>query len=481
MAILPWNPSSAGGGGGNVAGDYTFTQNENNELVLNYKGDPVAMQSPEGSWFKTSVSTGVGSLHLGGNESGGIAHSISSCGQNVGFKNEFSRAAEDDKLFFYPAGWQAVTCDGDERIPPAYTRYTTAKAINYPNGLGSSSVPVQYNFSLSVTANSEIYSIYIRMGEDYTGNIKNSIISNVTGAEIYSTATPISQGEGGTVLIKYKYPFKVRVGDSLQLRLIKDDGTYLKTHSGTIDSSIPWRGVVSANFEDAPIVAPAIGDTKYSYRTTDHEGWILLNGRDVSALTASQRSNLASAGLNWTTIPATGGRTTIATGSGAPYVLGTFGGSILIQRENLPNFTLTGKTAGKNIDHTHGVSLTTGTESAGHTHTSGNLAAGSAGAHTHPNTTPINTTSVQFGGAVSAYTIGVATSSSAGDHTHPITGSTGDRSATHTHSISGNTASMNGNQTHDHDYTTQSINGNVTQVGYFQPYVALSHFVYVGL
>ena len=183
---------------GKMPGGYEYKANELGHLEL-WKGDvKVAVQSPDCSWFRDNIGTGVGSLHLGGNESGGVAHSLSSAGQNIGFKNEFSRATDDDKLFFYPA-WQAVTCDGNERIPPFYTRYTSEKTANYPVGVDSYSGAVPYDFPVTITSNAEVYDVYIRLGEVYTGTVKNSIISNVTGVEIFATDVQISGTEGQTI------------------------------------------------------------------------------------------------------------------------------------------------------------------------------------------------------------------------------------------------------------------------------------------
>lgn len=473
-----------GSASGKLPGQYKFQVNAQEQLELWKDDEKVAMQSPDGSWFTNSISTGVGSLHLGGNESGGMAHSLSSAGQNIGFKNEFSRATDDDKLFFYPP-WQAVTCDGDERIPPSYTRYTGGKTVNYPVGLGSYSVAVAYNFPVTFISNSEVYDVYIRLGEPYNGVVKNSILSNVTGAEIYATDVQVSGTEGQTIRIKYKYPFRVRAGDNLQLRLIKEDGTFLMTHSGVLDNNVPWRRIDSASFEDAPIVGPSIGDVKHSFRTTDHEGWVTMNGRATSTLTASQRANLTAAGISWTSIPNTQGRLTMA--SGGSWGNATIGGSYTIARNSLPNFTLTGETLDTNTDHTHaGTTLTARMVNTDHTHGVGSLTVPSGGAHGHTYSfANASGRTLSAGGSFSFNELGgytTATVAGEGNHTHSITGSTASASSNtqHQHPIDGNTGTMQSNVQHKHSYTTQSINGNVTQTQHLQPYIALTQFVFVG-
>ena len=484
---IKFGGKGSGSASGKLPGQYKFQVNAQEQLELWKDDERVAMQSPDGSWFADNISTGVGSLHLGGNASGGMAHSLSSTGQNIGFKNEFSRSAEDDKLFFYPP-WQAVTCDGDERIPPSYTRYTSGKTVNYPVGAGSYSGAVPYDFPVTFASNAEVYDVYIRLGEVYSGTVKNSILSNVTGAEIYATDVQISGTEGQTIHIKYKYPFRVRAGDSLQMRLIKEDGTILMTHSGALDHAVPWRRIDSASFEDAPIVGPSIGDVKHSFRTTDHEGWVAMNGRATNTLTASQRANLTAAGINWTSVPNSQGRVTMASGGSWPNA--GVGGSYTIDRSSLPNFTLTGDTLDTNTDHTHsGSTLTARLVNTDHTHGVGSLTIPSGGDHSHTYQyySPTTGGNSASGSGVWSYwghqLVAGQNTGGTGAHTHTISGNTAAASSNtqHQHPIDGNTGTMLSNVQHKHTYTTQSINGNVTQTQHLQPYIALTQFVYVGL
>ena len=456
-----------GGGGGDLPGDYQYKVNESGQLEL-WKGDvKVAVQSPNGSWFRDSIGAGVGSLHLGGNESGGVAHSLSSAGQNIGFKNEFSRATDDDKLFFYPP-WQAVTCDGDERIPPSYTRYTSGKTANYPVGADSYSGAVPYDFPVTITSNAEVYDVYIRLGEVYTGTVKNSIISNVTGAEIYANDVQISGTEGQTIRIKYKDPFRVRAGDNLQLRLIKEDGTNLMTHSGALDYNVPWRRIDSAAFEDAPIVGPSIGDVKHSFRTTDHEGWVVLDGKSTGLLSATQRANLVGSGINWATnLPDT--RNRVITAAGGTFGVGSSGGSHTIQRSNLPNVTLSGTTAGGG-QHAHIIP-----QLAFNTNT--NSVPATSSTNPYAIATPTSwTLDSEVGGDI----LGTKRKYVAFDSTDAsyVLSNTN-----HDHSVSGyTTQSITPTLSdHTHSYTTESINGNITQTQHLQPYIALTQFVFVGL
>lgn len=262
-------PSPNGGGtSGKLPGDYQYKVNDAGQLEL-WKGDvKVAMQSPNGSWFRDSIGTGVGSLHLGGNESGGVAHSVSSAGQNVGFKNEFSNADPDKRLFFYPP-WQAVSVDGTQRLSPSARIYGSLSTNNTPNGAPHSTETCEYNFQLNASGNSEIYAVTIIPVEDYSGPLHNSVVSNLTGAEIYATFQQVALTSGVPQKIKYDYPFSLRAGDSLQIRLIKDDGEFLQVRSGSLDTQVPYRMLETATFTDADLALSASGLTASRMLVTD--------------------------------------------------------------------------------------------------------------------------------------------------------------------------------------------------------------------
>lgn len=238
-------------GGGGLPADYRHEVNTDGELEL-WKGEEkVARQSPDGSWFVDSISTGVGSLHLGGNESGGMAHSISSIGQNVGFKNEFSEVSERDKLVFFPP-WQAISVDGTVTIPPSVLVFGP-RGTSVPNGNGHATAIVDYDFNFQPTHHFATFSVTCIAGEDYTGKLQNVIISVGTGAEIYNTVVDVVATSGQPVLIEYKYPFFVRTGDNLRMQLLKEDGQPLKALAGTTDATVPYRSVSVRSYTDQSI------------------------------------------------------------------------------------------------------------------------------------------------------------------------------------------------------------------------------------
>lgn len=87
---------------------------------------------------------------------------------------------------------------------------------------------------------------------------------------------------------------------------------------------------------------PSIGDIKFSSETTDHEGWYLLDGRQVSSLPSVSVSNAVSLGFTTNLPDATDRFIKAGTGQG----LGEYGGNsqITINQANLPNVTFSGQT-----------------------------------------------------------------------------------------------------------------------------------------
>ncbi|GHY45362.1 hypothetical protein VCSRO70_1494 [Vibrio cholerae] len=92
---------------------------------------------------------------------------------------------------------------------------------------------------------------------------------------------------------------------------------------------------------DKNCVALAIGDTKFSYQSADHDGWYRLNGRAISTLPAFARTAATWLGLSGN-LPNTQGRYARAAGGnllGSGSGLG-LGGDFKLPRSALPNVTL---------------------------------------------------------------------------------------------------------------------------------------------
>jgi len=97
----------------------------------------------------------------------------------------------------------------------------------------------------------------------------------------------------------------------------------------TFDGEKWWGSGKGAAPPPLPIL---VGDTKSSFQTTDHQGWILLDGRAVSTLTATQQA--AAATLGFTANLPNGDKCGIRMDTAA--ALGAVGGSAKILQANLP-------------------------------------------------------------------------------------------------------------------------------------------------
>lgn len=253
MAIRPNIGGGGGAGGGGEAeipSQYRFEVGAEGELQIidTATSEIVAAFDNDGSFFRESVSTGVGSYHLGGSGSGGIAHSMSSAGQNVGFKNEFTTDVDSDRVFWFPL-WQGTTTDGESIVESTSLALARLDDIELGGAEGSSNVP--YDFQETLTADFVVYSVTVKSSESYAGKIYNEIYSVNTGTEIYSTAVDIDTASGDLLTIPYKYPFFARSGDVLRCVLRKEDGTILQVVDNV--SGTPWRQFSSRLFEDQDV------------------------------------------------------------------------------------------------------------------------------------------------------------------------------------------------------------------------------------
>ncbi|WP_300568396.1 hypothetical protein [Flavobacterium sp.] len=99
-----------------------------------------------------------------------------------------------------------------------------------------------------------------------------------------------------------------------------------------------------------------VGDVKYGYQSVDHTGWILLNGRLKSTLTASQQAKATLLGIG-ANLPNIADKSIV--GVSGTKALNTSNGnaSVTINQNQLPNVTLTTSNDGA---HTHNSGVSTG-------------------------------------------------------------------------------------------------------------------------
>ena len=176
----------------------------------------------------------------------------------------------------------------------------------------------------------------------------------------------------------------------------------------TATGSFPWFDiqVISGN---APFNQFNFGDVKTGFQSADHSGWIKLNGRAKSTLSAAQQTQATALGIG-TNLPNADNAFLVQNGRALGDVFGA--NTKTIAQANLPNVTLGGTTT-------------------------------SDGSHTHTINVNSNTVTLVSGGTVAAMAEGNS-NWTAGNAQY-----------------NANVISTAGN--HTHSLTTSSMNGNVTQ------------------
>jgi hypothetical protein len=177
-----------------------------------------------------------------------------------------------------------------------------------------------------------------------------------------------------------------------------------------------WQPLVSGG-------SAVFGDVKNGYQTTDHNGWVLLNGRLLTTLTTTQQATAAALGFS-TNLPNIADKSIV--GTSVTKTLNTTGGTdnVTISRDQLPDFSL-------------------------------NTLPGE-GTHTHLYYWPTFTTKYVAAGS---------------------------NAVSYLYSYSSFWSDFNGNHDGAHTHTTESINGGVPQtaINIQNPYIAMNGFIYLGL
>lgn len=157
-----------------------------------------------------------------------------------------------------------------------------------------------------------------------------------------------------------------------------------------------------------PLLSYPVGSIIQSFRSTDYNGWYLLNGRSISTLPIVAQATAASLGLTTKLYDATD--RTLKNKSTTENI-GDIGGNNLfsISQSNLPNINLTTNISGTTSPsglHTHGTATGVSFLYAGTSAVNNGTGHGS------------NVSPTLFGG------VGIGSTALAGNHTHTFTGTT---------------------------------------------------------
>ena len=172
-------------------------------------------------------------------------------------------------------------------------------------------------------------------------------------------------------------------------------GVYSELNGRT---GVTWKKI-SGN---APMSVINYGDVKTGFQSTDHNGWVKLNGRAKSTLSATQQLQATALGIG-TNLPDASNAFLVQNGS----TVGTVAGSNTktIAQANLPNINFPTATTNTTGSHTHSYQDVIWSENRGQ----GNNTIG-AGAATDYDNDPYFRT---------------ATTAASGDHSHTVTVSSG--------------------------------------------------------
>lgn len=219
-----------------------------------------------------------------------------------------------------------------------------------------------------------------------------------------------------------------------------------------------------------------IGDVKESLQDSDHDGWVVADGRDVSELTSSQQT--AAATLGYTdTIP--DWQDKFVVGAGNDFAIGDTGGTFTIALANLPKTNIA---SGKTVTVKPYGSVSASTSTSTSTTIGGRYSVTDGTASTAWG-------AVCMYGSYSLYSDEGSSISGTGNGYIQISSDIADNALKwdnlyHTHtatstSSSSTSVSFSGTSK-TYSLPTMYINGGVTQTEYYQPYVALKRFLYLG-
>ncbi len=195
---------------------------------------------------------------------------------------------------------------------------------------------------------------------------------------------------------------------------------YNSSTSGTADNAVQPGLYYNDGSSWVPMAAESkkIGDVKYGFQSSDHNGWYLLDGRSINSLSSVAKNSAITLGYA-SSLPDNQNRF-LKTKLSSENTGATGGGAVALSRANLPNINFTGTT-------------------------------NSMGAHTHTYTDNSS-----------------ATAASASGSNNPI-------------SNSGN-GNYNTNSAGDHSHTLSvSSGGSNSPINYAPPYVTANMFIYLGI
>lgn len=193
------------------------------------------------------------------------------------------------------------------------------------------------------------------------GTLKNNNGQPATDGNYALTFKLYTADAGGTAIWTETQPavaiaggvYSVVLGSVSPLTPAFDVPYWLGVTIGSGTELQPRTALTAAPYALALLGTPAaqIGAVKSSFQSADHAGWVLLNGRAKTTLSATQQTRATALGIG-ANLPSDDGRILMGITTGQTIGQATNAGTITIAQNNLPNVTLTTNDTGA---HTHAV------------------------------------------------------------------------------------------------------------------------------
>ncbi len=236
------------------------------------------------------------------------------------------------------------------------------------------------------------------------------------------------------------------------------------------------------------MVQESYGDIKSGIQTADHAGWVLLDGRPLSALSTTQQTVASALGIS-TNLPNASNAYLVQNGSSLGNVSGS--NTVTISQANLPNVNFTG-TTDSNGAHAHAVdpapinSTSDGTHN--HEVDPASVNTSTDGNHNHTGTTygvwsPTGSNSGGSfpGGSDYYFKNATLTINNSGSHSHSvdIPATTSTNAGSHNHSVDIPSTSTTSAGNHIHNVTVGS-GGADTPLNIAPKSLSVNMFIYLG-
>lgn len=203
------------------------------------------------------------------------------------------------------------------------------------------------------------------------------------------------------------------------------------------------------------------GDVKSGVQSADHSGWILLDGRALSTLSANQQAVAITLGFSGN-LPNANNAYLVQNGSTMASVSGS--NTVTLTHANLPNVNFTGTTASAG-DHTHSVdpapvyTSTNGNHSHGSNANGNNIGLAYKDCYGTPS-------GIDFScGEINNFVTMALSIYAAGDHNHTV-------------DIPATNSTLNGSHTHN---VSVSSGGSNTPINIAPKSLSVNMFIYLGL